>query len=153
TSAGARDDLFDAFVRRYFPQPDPPRTEAGNDFRERAKRLGREYGLTRYSHSTVAKLAALLGVFRVSVNDDDTITIRIRDQSRRYVEIEPFVFRELDGTRKVVFREDENGRIDHMFLADAPPLSAVRRRWYELSEVHGGLIVGCLAAFLSALLF
>jgi hypothetical protein len=90
---------------------------------------------------------------KVAVNDDDTITISTPNASRRYVEIEPFVFRELDGTRKVVFKEDENGRVLYLFPADAPPVSAVRREWYELSDVQLGLLAGSLAIFASALLF
>jgi CubicO group peptidase (beta-lactamase class C family) len=153
TSGGAREDLLDAFMRRYFPKPDPPRSKAAGDFRERAKRLAQEYGITRYPHSGVGKLLALAGVLKISVNDDDTITISRGDTARRYVEIEPYVFRELDGPRKIVFQEDDNGRIGYLFPADAPPLSAVRREWYELSDVQLGLLAGCLGIFASALLF
>jgi hypothetical protein len=115
--------------------------------------LAREYGSTRYSHSTATKLIGLLAVLKVDVNDDDTITISTPTASRRYVEIEPFVFRELDGIRTVVFQEDENGRIRYMFPADAPPVSTIGHSWYELSDVQLGLVVGSLGIFASALLF
>jgi CubicO group peptidase (beta-lactamase class C family) len=153
TGAGASDDLLDAFLRRYFPDPDPPRTKSGEDFRERANRLAGEYVLTRYSHSSLTKLVALLGVLDVSVNDDDTLTISTATRSSRYVEVEPNVFRELDGRRKVVFQEDENGRVDRLFLADVPVIAAERRAWYERSLVHWGMLAGSLTLFLTALLF
>lgn len=153
TSAGIRDQLFDAFVRRYFPQPEPPRLTAANDFRERAARLVGEYGMTRYSHTSVAKLAALYSTLKVSLNDDDTLTVRIGDTARCYVEKEPLVFRELDGERQIVFKEGKDGQVDYLFLADFAPLSAIRRAWYERSEVQLGLAAATLAIFVSALLF
>jgi CubicO group peptidase (beta-lactamase class C family) len=150
--AGARDPLLEAFLRRYFPEADPPRIEVAGDARERAKRVAGTYGVTRYSQSTIAKLAALMAVLDVSANDDGTVTVGLGDNSRRYVEIEPLVYREVDGTRKVVFRED-NGRVRYLFLDDAPPLSAVRREWYEGSVVQWGLLGGSLAILASAVLF
>jgi CubicO group peptidase (beta-lactamase class C family) len=151
TSGGARDVMFDAFLKRYFPEPDPPRIKAAGDFSERVKKLVGEYGMTRYSHSTLTKLLTLVAVFKVTANDDDTLTVRIGDRSTRYVEVEPLVFRELDGPRRIIFKEDENGL--NLFLADVPPLSAIRRHWYERSDVHWGLLAGCGGAFASALLF
>jgi hypothetical protein len=153
TGAGASDDLFEAFLRRYFPDPDPPRVPAETGFRERAQRLAGEYVLTRYSHSSIAKLAALLGVVNVSVNDDDTLSIGIGLRSGRYIEVEPMVFREQDGRRKVIFQEDKDGRVRRLFLADVAPLAAERREWYEGSLVHIGVLAGSLAMFVLALLF
>jgi hypothetical protein len=153
TSAGLRENLFDAFLRRYFPEPEPPRIKSGAEFRERAERLAGEYGVTRYSHSTVTKIAALLAAFKVSVNDDDTITISIGDTSGRYVEVEPFVFRELDGPRRFVFQEDKDGRVRYLFPADAAMVSAERREWYESSMAQWGLLGGSLTIFATALLF
>jgi CubicO group peptidase (beta-lactamase class C family) len=153
TSAGEREVLIDAFLRRYFPQPDPPAIKPASDFHERAKRFAGEYGSTRYSHSTVTKVAALLGVLKVSVNDDDTLTIGSGDRARRYVEVEPLVFREIDGPGKFVFQEDKDGQMRYLFPADFPPVSAVRRQWYELSTVQLGILAGAAAIFASALLF
>jgi CubicO group peptidase (beta-lactamase class C family) len=153
TSAGEREVLFDAFLRRYFPERDPPAIKPASDFHERAKRFAGEYGMTRYSHSTVTKVAALMGVLKVSVNDDDTLTIGSGDRARRYVEVEPFVFREIDGPGKFVFQEDKDGGMRYLFIADVPPLSAVRRQWYELTTVQLGVLAGSAAIFASALLF
>jgi CubicO group peptidase (beta-lactamase class C family) len=152
TSAGERDTLFDAFLRRYFPEPDAPYIKAASDFKERAKKLAGEYGMTRYSHSTLTKLIALLGGIKVSVNDDDTLTIGFANRSQKYVEVEPLVFRELDGPGRFVFQE-KDGKIAYLFLADAAPVSAVRRQWYELSSVHLGVLAGSIGIFVSALLF
>jgi CubicO group peptidase (beta-lactamase class C family) len=153
TGGAAHGEIFEAFLRRYFPAPDPERLTAASGFRERADRLAGEYVMTRYSHSSPTKISALMGVFKVAVNDDDTLTISIGDNSRRFVEMEPFVFREVDGPRKVVFKEDENGRVLYLFPADAAPVAAERREWYERSPVHWGLLWGSMAIFASALLY
>lgn len=153
TSGGQRETLFDAFLRRYFPSPDPPRLNAADGLAERAKRVAGEYGITRYSHTTPAKLAALFSVVKVSVNDDHTITITMGERSRRFLEVEPLVFRELDGTRRVVFQEDKNGDVTYLFPADWAAVSAVRLRWYELSWVQLGVLGICLGILATALLF
>lgn len=152
TSGGIRETLFDAFLRRYFPEDDPPRVKASGGARERADRLAGEYAMTRYSHTTVTKLAALMGVFDVSANDDDTITVTIGGGNpKRYAEVEPLVYQELDGPRKLVFQEDKDGRGRYLFLADAPPVSAIRREWYDSSLAHWGLLAGSVGVFLTAL--
>jgi CubicO group peptidase (beta-lactamase class C family) len=153
TSAREREMLFDAFLKRYFPEPTPPRVKASDDSRERARRLAGEYGVTRYSYSTVTKLAALLMVLDVSVNPDDTITVSLLGRSRRYVETEPYVFRELDGTRTMAFQEDKDGRGLYLFPGDLAAVSAVRREWYETTYAQWGLLAGCMGVFVSALLF
>jgi CubicO group peptidase (beta-lactamase class C family) len=153
TAGGEREALFSAFLRRYLPAADPPRIQASGDFAARAKRLAGEYANTRYSHTSVTKLTALMGGFQVAVNDDDTLTLSTLLGSRRFIEVEPLVFRELDGPRKIVFQEDKNGNIAYLFLADAPAVSAVRRQWYEQRDVHLGLLAGSVAVFASAMLF
>jgi CubicO group peptidase (beta-lactamase class C family) len=151
SAGGVREALLDAFLRRYFPEDDPPKITPASGARERAERLAGEYVMTRYSHTTVTKLAALLAVFDVSANDDDTITVTIGGGNPiRYAEVEPLVYRQLDGPRRIVFRED-GGRVRYLFLADAPPVSAVRREWYDSSLANWCLLGGSVAVFASAL--
>ena len=120
TSAGMREVLLDAFLKRYFPAPDPPRIAAKSESHDRVGRVAGEYGSTRYSHSTITKLASLMSAIKVRANKDDTITVSSGDSARRYVEVEPLVFRELDGPRRIVFQEDKDGRVHYLFYADGP---------------------------------
>jgi CubicO group peptidase (beta-lactamase class C family) len=152
TSSGVASEIMYAFLSRYFPDADPPRIKAASGFRERANKLAGEYVITRYSHTSMTKVLALLSAFDVSVNDDDTLTVSIGDNTTRYSEVEPLVYRELDGPGKIIFREGKDGRGLYLFVADSPPLSAVRREWYETSLFHESLLGGSLACFLSALL-
>jgi CubicO group peptidase (beta-lactamase class C family) len=153
TGAGVAGPLFDAFMQRYFPQTEPTALTPPSDFKQRAAQFAGEYGSTRYSHSTLTKLMALVSVFKVSVNDDDTLTIGLGDNAHRYVEVEPMVVRQVDGTRKFVFQKDDKGRIAYLFPADTAALAAVRHEWYESSGAQLGLLIGCVVVFLTALLF
>jgi CubicO group peptidase (beta-lactamase class C family) len=151
TSSNSGAQVFDGFLKRYFPEPDPAPIVPAADAGERAKMLAGEYVITRHSHTSPMKLVALLSALTVSVNKDNTITISFAGDRRRYSEVEPLVYRELEGRRRVVFREDENGRGLYLFPADRPTLSAVRRPWYDTSLAHLGLLAVCIAVFASAL--
>jgi CubicO group peptidase (beta-lactamase class C family) len=153
SAGGVRGYLFDAFLDRYFPEPGPAAITPPSDARAHAKRLAGEYVGTRYSHTSFTKLAALLDSFNVAANDDGTITVSFGDRGKRYVEVEPLVFREIDGTDTIVFQEGQDGRGRYLFLANAPPLSAVRPEWYESSIVQWSLFGASAALFASALLF
>jgi CubicO group peptidase (beta-lactamase class C family) len=153
SGGGPREQLMDAFMTRYFPAPEPAKPVAASEAHEHARKLAGEYVMTRYSHSTVTKLSALLNVIDVSANDDDTLTIGVRDSATRYTEVEPFVYREVNGPKTVVFKEDKDGRTFDLFLGNAPPVSAVRREWYDSSAAHWSLLGASMGVFASALLF
>jgi CubicO group peptidase (beta-lactamase class C family) len=153
SAAGSRDELFEAFLKRYFPAPEPPKITPSAEAHGRLKRLAGEYVMDRYSHSSVTKLAALMGVFEVSPNDDDTLTISIGNQSRRYAEVEPLVFREVDGTRTFVFKEGKDGRGLYLFPGNMPPLAGERPRWYESSTTNLIVAGASIGIFATAVLF
>jgi hypothetical protein len=153
SGGGPREQLFDAFMMRYFPEPEPAKAVAASEAHEHARRLAGEYVVTRYSHSTVTKLAALFSVIDVSANDDDTLSIGGRDNATRYTEVEPFVYHEVNGPKTVVFKEDKDGRTFNLFLGNVPPLSAVRREWYDSSTAHWSLLGVSMGMFASALIF
>jgi hypothetical protein len=155
TSAGQRGYLWEAFLRRYFPVDDPAKVTVASGSKERAQRVAGEYVVTRYSQSTVAKLSALMSIMRVSVDKDDTITVHmgLGGEARRYVEVEPLVYREVNGAERIVFQEDKNGKVVYLFPANAPAFSAERRDWFDSSPAHLGLAGGSLLILSSAFLF
>lgn len=152
TSAGVREQIQEAFLSRYYPVTLQARVKPNGSLKERASRLAGEYGGTRYSHSTLAKLGSLMSVHEVNVNDDDTITIVSSGNARRFVEVQPFQFKELDGTREVVFQTDKEGNVVHLFFGNGPHSSAIKLKWYESPNVQVGLLLVCVVLFATALL-
>jgi hypothetical protein len=153
TGAGLSPALFKAFLDRYFPAPDPPRVKPAEGFAERARKIVGEYVTTRYSHASVTKLTALGGTLQVSANNDDTLSIAEGDRVRRFVEVEPFVFQEIEGQQKVVFQQTNDGRVSHLSRANAPQFAAVRQDWYASSILQQSMLLASVGIFLSALFF
>jgi CubicO group peptidase (beta-lactamase class C family) len=111
---GARTDVFEGLMERYFPEAYTP-PDPSDDFAEQAERLTGEFRSNRFSHTTVAKLSAL-GEVSVSVTDRGTL----RALGTEWIQAEPLVFAEEDGPREIVFREDTEGDITHFFVSTAP---------------------------------
>jgi hypothetical protein len=129
------------------PEPKPA------DKVETMKRFAGEYGATRFSHTTYAKLNVLLQAFRISVNDDGSLSAGSGPRMRRYVQVEPLVFQQVDGRDRIVFREDDQGHITHLFFSDVPAIALVRHTGIEDTRLHWGLLVGAMVVFGTALLF
>lgn len=149
----AREQLFDAFLDRYYPAPDPPTGKPPADFRERADRFTGSYWPTRAAQTTPEKLNALTQMRSVSVAGDGTLLTRpLRGDPQRWVEVRPLVFREVDGHGTLVFREDGQGRITHFFFDVPQTWAYVRLAWYETPAFHAGLLATSAVLFLSAIM-
>ena len=71
-----------------------------------------------------------------------TLVLKGLSVPKRFVEVEPLLFSQVDGQEKLVFREDANGRIAHLFVGGFPPVALVRLPWYETPTFAIGLLVG-----------
>ncbi len=151
-ASGARDEILFAFLDRYFPGPQELRSRTPTDVAS-LKRFEGEYSGSRHSETTYAKLVLLLQPFTVHVNDNGTLTAGFSGEPRRYVAEGPLVFRELDGRRKLVFHEDEQGNISQIYLADVPAVALIRDTGVNQPRYHQGLAAACGLVFLSAFLF
>jgi CubicO group peptidase (beta-lactamase class C family) len=113
-AGSATGPFVDAFVDRYFPVEEvivtPP-----EDFAERADRFIGEYRANRFSHTTLAKLAATAAVSVGATNEGI-----LRALSAEWVEVAPLTFRERYGDETLIFRENEAGEITHFFVASTP---------------------------------
>jgi CubicO group peptidase (beta-lactamase class C family) len=148
----AREELFDAFLDRYYPAPDPPVGKPPADFLERADRFTGSYWPTRAAQTTPEKLNALTQMRSVSATEDGALLTRpLRGDPQRWVEVEPLVFREVGGEGTLVFRENGQGRITHLFFDVPQTWAYVRLAWYETPAFHAGLLAVCVVLFLSAI--
>ena len=148
----ARDEILPLFMDRYFPDPQQawpkPSADAGD-----LGRFAGEYASTRHSYTTLAKVASVLGTSRVRANADGTLSIGSEPTLKRFVPVEPLVFQEKYGPRRVVFCADSDGHITQMFIADVAAGAFDRRTFLESSRFYWSLIGISAALFASALLF
>jgi len=143
-----------AFFDHYYPAPAADPIQPPRDFAERASRFVGSYRYASNPDTTLLKIIALLGGNTVKISDpgDGTLLSTIEGFEFRFVELEPLYFRQVDGPFAIVFREDDKGRITHMFTDLIPQYSGVKVDWYETTGFNMALALGCVLIFLSMIL-
>jgi CubicO group peptidase (beta-lactamase class C family) len=138
-----------AFFDHYYPTPAVESIKPPADFAERAGRFEGSYRMTQGSHTTLEKVAGLFGAVEISDSGDGTLLLATPWFERRFVEVEPLYFRQVDGPFGIVFREDDQGRITHMFTDFTPMFAFEKLNWYETPGFNMALALGCVLMFLS----
>ncbi len=78
------------------------------------------YFLSRYSRNEITKTGVLLGMtgFDLKIWKNNKGMLMMPDlfgKPRRLIQVEPLLFRSIDDNYYIKFRQDENGRITHLF--------------------------------------
>jgi hypothetical protein len=142
-----------AFFDHYYPAPPLEPIQPPADFEERAGRFAGSYRLTQMSYTTLEKYMGLFGagVLEVSASGDGALRLTTPWGEMRLVEVEPLYFRQADGPFGVAFRENDQGRITHLFADLTPMYSFEKLNWYETPGFHMALLIGSELIFLSVL--
>jgi len=142
-----------AFFDHYYPAPAVDPIQPPADFAERAARFAGSYRLTRSSYTTLEKVGVLMGgTVEISDSGDGALLFTTPWGEWRFVEVEPLYFRQVDGQFALVFREDDRGRITHMFANVTPMFAFEKLNWYETPAFNMALLLGSLVIFLSMIL-
>lgn len=134
----AREELLDAFLEEFVPTEERPIERTGSP--SRPDDVEGWYRTTRIPETTVEKLAGGSSVVSVEVAADGTLVTTLGgSETKRWVEVEPLVFRELDGDDTLAFREDGAGRITHLFFGSVPVSGFERLAQRETPPVQVGV--------------
>ena len=155
---GGRGEVWRRLVNRYFPSAGQPKIDVDPDT---AKSDGRAitgfYNGTRRGETTFLSILALADQSKVSSDKEGVLQIEgMKNQSgelKRWREVAPLVYREIDGLERIGFRRDASGAIGEML--PFPAIYAGQRvPWYVSKSVIGLLIGGSLVlALLTVLLW
>ena len=155
---GGRGEVWRSLVNRYFPSAGQPKIDVDPDT---AKSDGRAitgfYNGTRRGETTFLSILALADQSQVSSDKEGVLQIEgMKNQSgelKRWREVAPLVYREIDGLERIGFRRDASGAIGEML--PFPAIYAGQRvPWYVSKSVIGLLIGGSLVlALLTVLLW
>jgi CubicO group peptidase (beta-lactamase class C family) len=108
-----RTTLWEAFLDRYYPHSVQAQPAAGA--KEAPKAVSGTYTLSRRGETSFIKLASLLGEFTVTPAGDDDIEVSLltgaNGKPKRWQAISPTTFVERDGQDKLVFKPDQNGKL------------------------------------------
>ena len=148
---GSREQLFHAFLNRFYPASSPlAEIKPSEEARKRLKKVSGVYGVTRRSYTKYEKIEALLMQIKVAPTKEGTLLVKALGDVRQYAELEPLVFREVDGQSKIIFKEDDRGRVTVAFAGDVPHMALLKLKWYERPMFHYVLIGLCVLFFIIA---
>ena len=116
---GGRGEVIRTFLDRYFPDPAAPPPDVEPKMAQADGRaVSGLYTTSRRSDSTFFKVAALLGQFAVSSDRNGILTIEgnknLRGNLKRWREVGPLLYHEVDGPGVIAFRRNEKGVVTEL---------------------------------------
>ena len=113
------------------------------------------YDGTRRGETTFLRLLALLGQFGVKSDKDGILTVEEnknqRGELKKFKEIAPLVYNEIDGAERIAFRRDPSGQVTEML-----PFPAIyegqRVSWFNNKRLIAPIIGGNLVLVLLTVL-
>jgi len=146
--------LFDKFLDRYFPFTHPVTTPVASA-KEDAQQAAGLYVASRRGENTFVKLTELFGEPKIVFNADGTLSIDPlkgpNGELKRYAEISPLLYREVDGEEHVAFHRNSNGRME--FSIDFPFFVFERAGLADNKVFNLAILIPSLAIILLAVLF
>ena len=142
-----REEVIGQILDRYFPQEvrigAPP---VPDGFAQRAGLFVGSYRPTRYAHRTFEKIFEFTPASEVTVTgDDEALIVR----NRRFVEIQPLLFQEVDSGDRIAFATDLDGETAYLFEGTA---AFERLAWYETFTFNRRLLIVVVFVFALSLL-
>jgi len=152
---GGRGEVIRAFLDRYFPGPaasppdvDPKMAQADG------RAVSGMYRTSRRSESTFLKIPAILGQYAVQSDAKGILTIEgnknLRGNLKRWREIGPLLYHEVDGPDTIAFRRNENGVVTE--LLSSPVTLEQRVTGFASKTVILPLIGGSLGLLIATVL-
>lgn len=142
-----RTEIFRAFLDRYFPYTPPTEATVANP-KPDAARVAGWYETSRRSERGL-RLVYALGQARVKSNADGTVEVspltNLADAPRKWREVGPLYYRQVDGQAHLKFLADSNGRITSWTTDDFIPVFIFQR-------VNGLPSLGSLKVMLTVVL-
>jgi CubicO group peptidase (beta-lactamase class C family) len=149
----ARAYLWDKFLDRYFPYTLPAATPPPNAAADAASVAG-SYLSSRGWETSFMKAASVLSEAKVTAGADGTLRVDafkgLNGNVKKWEEIAPMVWRDVDGQSRLAFRRDAAGRWE--MVIDFPAMAFFQVGALQSSRTAQGLILSSAAVFLLALL-
>ncbi len=151
-----RGEVKRAFFDRYFPDTRPVEKDVDpSTAKADADAVAGTYYATRRSDTTVLRIATLLGQTGIHKTAEGLITLddfkNMRGELKKWREIGPLLYREVDGPDKIAFRRDGSEKVVEA-LPNLPIYTLQRVPWYENQNIIAAIVGTNLALCVLTLL-
>lgn len=137
--------LMRLLIGHLFPQAAPLRPVPPAGSAQRMQEVAGVYAMSRVPETSHAKVFQLALVVPVEHDGDALVLSDPLFGVRRFVEVEPWVFRELHGRDEIRFQRDAGGKVTRMLVANLPIMTFERLGTWSTPAVQvalgGGLLV------------
>ena len=148
-----RTTLWQAVLDRYFPF-EPPAAQTVSTAAQDAAEVSGAYISSRRADTTILKVLTVLGELKVHPNKDGTISADafkdLNGTPKKFVEIAPLLFRDVNGQDRVGFKRDDAGRM--ILVIDFPFMVFQKATWYENSGLNLPILIFSVVVLLLTLL-
>jgi len=133
TNTGARavQEFFQAFVDHYFPSPLAKEPPAPGAARERLKRFAGTYAPARVSESDFTKAMKLVAPLAIGVDADGYLVTRGGGEVNRWRQVDPLVFEQVDGHRRLAFRQNASGAVADVCSSPICVVALIKQPWWR----------------------
>ncbi|MDK1022506.1 MAG: serine hydrolase domain-containing protein, partial [Candidatus Hydrogenedentes bacterium] len=139
--------LLEQFIDHYYPEEAPSEITPPLLFESRAEKFAGSYRPNRHSYHTLAKLRAAISTVRV-VSSGDGALLRSDTGRKRWIEIEPLIFREEFGDARIVFTENDEGVITHFLVSNNPAIAYEKDGPFGRPALHLTILIASTVLFL-----
>ena len=146
-----QEDTLASFVDAFFPVLDPPVAEPDGALND-AQRVAGTYHRTRTSFSKIEKVLNLLSSWQFKALPNGMLGLQFAGEQRRYVEVAPLLFQQIDGDDVLLFRENSMGQVDMAFSSEYPTYAFQRYPWYENPTLQKAVLSAGVLLLISALI-
>ena len=119
--------LLRAFVDHYYPVSTTTAPRPPADFHQRVGQFVGSYRPSRSAETNWTKVLSLFQPVTVSAAGDGRLSgtglisvTGLGPEPKEWVEVEPSVFRQVDGQEILVFRTDRQSRVTHLLVGNFP---------------------------------
>jgi CubicO group peptidase (beta-lactamase class C family) len=149
-----RTALWHHFLDRYFPYT-PPKADKLATADSDTRQIAGHYLTSRRSESNFLKVAAVDDNVEVTPDENGTIKVEpfkdFNGQIKKWQEIEPLVFRSVNGQDLIAFRRDDRGQMQ--LVPNFPAVVFQRVTLRDNSDLNQALILAVLVILGLTLLF
>lgn len=150
-----RKHLLESFLERFFPRYQPPEPEPLADFRQRANELVGSYLFSRTVFTKFYKAMSIFSQVSVSVTPQNRLFVALPSGlgSSQWIEIEPYFFKEVGGSGRLLFGKDEKGQVRYLYFNEYPFMIGIKARWFEKKSFVLIAVIVCSLLLLSFLIW